>query len=365
MERAAADHLAGLDPGPLEAAGLRREDKGPIQALHWRGAADEASAEALAREIADAAARAGLEPHWGRKVLELRPPGGGGKAAAVSALIESGEGITAAAYAGDDRTDLDAFRRLRQMRDSGRLARAICVGIASEEGPAEIREEADLEVSRPGRVDRDPPRAGELRCRSPICCAPRCCSPPPRRPRLGAITAIAAGRSDDTRTITVAAVWWAIAVVAGLYLGRPQRAADGVRDALAAARTATSLPPESPSRIALARLWPVGVTALIAGGLGLFFPQSRRDRRRLRPAGRARLADPRGGGARRRAARRNPLLRRADLRPSPDCAYQDARASAGTGHPPATRPRLHQRRAEVSRRGTRSSTRRPRACAAP
>ena len=89
---------------------------------------------------------------------------------------------------------------------------------------------------------------------------------------LGAITAVAAGRSDDTRTITVAAVWWAISVAAGLYLGRPERAADGVRDALAAARTATSLPPESPARIALSRLWPIGATALIAGGLGLFFP---------------------------------------------------------------------------------------------
>ncbi len=89
---------------------------------------------------------------------------------------------------------------------------------------------------------------------------------------LGAITAVAAGQSDDSRTITVAAVWWVIAVAAGLYLGRPERAADGVRDALAAARTATSLPAESPSRIALARLWPIGATALIAGGLGLFFP---------------------------------------------------------------------------------------------
>jgi hypothetical protein len=89
---------------------------------------------------------------------------------------------------------------------------------------------------------------------------------------LGAITAISAGRSGDTRTITVAAVWWGIAVVVGLYLGRPQRAADGVRDALAAARTATSLPRESPSRIALTRLWPIGVTAVIAGGLGLFYP---------------------------------------------------------------------------------------------
>lgn len=89
---------------------------------------------------------------------------------------------------------------------------------------------------------------------------------------LGAITAIAAGRSDDTRTITVAAVWWAISVAVGLYLGRPQRAADGVRDALASARTATSLPSEPASRIALSRLWPIGATAVIGGGLGLFLP---------------------------------------------------------------------------------------------
>jgi hypothetical protein len=89
---------------------------------------------------------------------------------------------------------------------------------------------------------------------------------------LGAITAIAAGRNDDTRTVTVAAAWWLISVLIGLYLGRPRRAADGVRDALAAARTATSLPSEPAARIALARLWPIGVTALIAGVAGLFFP---------------------------------------------------------------------------------------------
>lgn len=89
---------------------------------------------------------------------------------------------------------------------------------------------------------------------------------------LGAITAIAAGRNDDTRTVTVAAAWWLISVLIGLYLGRPRRAADGVRDALAAARTATSLPSEPAARIALARLWPIGVTALVAGVVGLFFP---------------------------------------------------------------------------------------------
>ena len=89
---------------------------------------------------------------------------------------------------------------------------------------------------------------------------------------LGAIAAIAAGQADDTTTLTVAAGWWAVAVVVGAWLGRPDRAADGVRDALARARTATSLPSESPARIATGRLWPIAATALAAGALGIFFP---------------------------------------------------------------------------------------------
>jgi trehalose-6-phosphatase len=82
-------------------------------------------------------------------VLELRPAGGGGKAAAVSALVESGEGITAAAYAGDDRTDLDAFRRLRELREAGELQLAVCVGVTSVEGPPELAAESDVTVEGP------------------------------------------------------------------------------------------------------------------------------------------------------------------------------------------------------------------------
>ncbi len=89
---------------------------------------------------------------------------------------------------------------------------------------------------------------------------------------LGAIAAIGAGRDGEATTVLVAAAWWAIAVAAGLYLGRPTRAADGVRDALARARTAISLPPDTPARIATARLWPIGVTAAVAGALGVLFP---------------------------------------------------------------------------------------------
>jgi trehalose 6-phosphate phosphatase len=147
-EDSAARFVAALEEGKLATAGLRLEDKGPIQALHWRGADDEAAAEARAHEIATDAGRDGLQPHWGRKVLELRPVGGGGKDAAVGALLAA-EGVSAAVYAGDDRTDLDAFRRLRELREEGELEHAVCVGISSQEAPAELAEEADFCVEGP------------------------------------------------------------------------------------------------------------------------------------------------------------------------------------------------------------------------
>jgi len=145
----AAAFVAELDADALAKAGLRVEDKGPIQALHWRGAEDEQRAEARAHEVAADAGRAGLELRWGRKVLELRPPGGGGKDAAVAALL-SAHGVGMAAYAGDDRTDLDAFRRLRDLQAAGDLQAAVCVGVVSDEGPPELAEEADLTVDGPG-----------------------------------------------------------------------------------------------------------------------------------------------------------------------------------------------------------------------
>ncbi len=148
QERGAAEFVAGLDPAELAMLGLRLEDKGPIQTLHWRGAEDERAADARAHEIAAAAGRAKLEPRWGRKVLELRPVGGGGKDAAVAALLAD-EQIETAVYAGDDRTDLDACRRLRQLRDEGRLRTAFCVGVLSPEAPPELAEESDLTVDGP------------------------------------------------------------------------------------------------------------------------------------------------------------------------------------------------------------------------
>ena len=89
---------------------------------------------------------------------------------------------------------------------------------------------------------------------------------------LGAITALAANRDGETTIALVAAAWWLIALGIGVYLSRPQRAADDVRDALARAKTATSLPDQSPARVAFTRLWPIAFTAIAAGMLGIVFP---------------------------------------------------------------------------------------------
>ena len=144
----AAAFLEHLDARELVSLGLRVEDKGPITALHWRGASDEPAAEAAAREIATEAIGRSLLPHWGRKVLEIRPAVNLDKGTALAELLQERR-IANALYGGDDRTDVDAFRRLRDLRAAGELASAVCVGIASDEGPGELAEESDLLVEGP------------------------------------------------------------------------------------------------------------------------------------------------------------------------------------------------------------------------
>ncbi len=144
-EHAAASFIDHFDGGSISRVGMRLEDKGPIQALHWRGVPDEAAARQLADKIAALATDHGLHVHRGRKVLEIRPSAGVGKDAAVGALLED-PAIRTAIYAGDDNTDLDAFRRMREMVEEGMLDSVICVGISSTEGPSEIPAESDLVV---------------------------------------------------------------------------------------------------------------------------------------------------------------------------------------------------------------------------
>jgi trehalose 6-phosphate phosphatase len=132
---------------------VRLEDKGAIVAFHWRGARDEDAAHAAVEAIAERAQAAGLATHWGRKVLEVRPPVPFDKGAGVRRLLaESGAQIDRALYVGDDATDLDAFRALAGLAQEGRLVHAVRVGVASDEGPSQISGEADVVVDGPEGV---------------------------------------------------------------------------------------------------------------------------------------------------------------------------------------------------------------------
>jgi trehalose 6-phosphate phosphatase len=129
----------------LERLRVRGEDKDAIAAFHWRGAPDEHAAAAAVAEIAEHAQQEGFVVHWGRKVLEVRPPVALDKGLGITALLR-GSPVTAALYVGDDSTDLDAFRGLRRLVESGRLSTALCAAVSSDEAPEELAREADLTV---------------------------------------------------------------------------------------------------------------------------------------------------------------------------------------------------------------------------
>jgi trehalose 6-phosphate phosphatase len=118
------------------------EDKGLTVSFHYREAADEEAALEYLEEVADRAREQGLAPRFGRKVLELRPPVDADKGTAVRALL-SERGLRRALYAGDDTTDLDAFRALDGLELAARVA------VSSDEAPQELVREANVTVDSP------------------------------------------------------------------------------------------------------------------------------------------------------------------------------------------------------------------------
>ena len=74
--------------------------------------------------------------------LEILPPVDADKGSAIRALLDERR-LTRALYAGDDATDLDAFRALDGI-DLG-----ICVALSSSEAPVGLIEAADIVLAGP------------------------------------------------------------------------------------------------------------------------------------------------------------------------------------------------------------------------
>jgi len=126
--------------------GVVFEDKGPLVALHYRQAVDPADPAAARRAILDAiaavpAARR-FARHEGKMFVELRPPIPSVHKGSVVRHLAAQHSLRSVLYLGDDVTDVDAFRALREATD----LRGVSVVAASDETPPEVLAAADYRV---------------------------------------------------------------------------------------------------------------------------------------------------------------------------------------------------------------------------
>lgn len=128
-----------------EAPWLVIENKGVTGTVHYRLAPDAQSAEAMLQPLVVAAtARHGLRLTVGRMIFELRPQLAINKGTAIHDLVHD-LGLRGIVFFGDDLTDLDAFRTLRDLREAGEAA-ALRVAVLGPDTARVILDEADLTV---------------------------------------------------------------------------------------------------------------------------------------------------------------------------------------------------------------------------
>ncbi len=90
---------------------------------------------------------------------------------------------------------------------------------------------------------------------------------------LAAVTLAGAVEGGHDLVVPIAAGWWLLAGLLGLWLGRRANTSPPIASLLAGARTQSSLPEVNPSRTVLNRLWPLLVSTVGAGALGVILPQ--------------------------------------------------------------------------------------------
>jgi trehalose 6-phosphate phosphatase len=139
--------LESLAREELVPQGAFVEEKGITASIHYRNAPPEVGEKCveLARREGE---RLGLRITVGRGVVEARPPIRADKGTAVRTLVEEYR-PEKAMFLGDDTTDLDAFRKLRELHSSRALDHVVSVGVRSAEGPEDLVTEADLVVDGP------------------------------------------------------------------------------------------------------------------------------------------------------------------------------------------------------------------------
>ena len=95
----------------------------------------------------------------------------------------------------------------------------------------------------------------------------------------GAATALAivtvagaTGEGDDT-VVFIIAGWWFVAALIGAFVGRRAQVSTAIGRLLADAKAATMMPEHRPAAVTVNRLWPLLLSTVVAGALGLIAPQ--------------------------------------------------------------------------------------------
>ncbi|MEX1141436.1 MAG: hypothetical protein WD993_08330 [Thermoleophilaceae bacterium] len=89
-----------------------------------------------------------------------------------------------------------------------------------------------------------------------------------------AIVALAgAGGQDTLAPVIFALVWWVLAAIAGLWLGRRNVPTAQIGRLLANSRKTNTLPEIEPGAIVFNRLWPLAIVTVAAGAIGFVVPQ--------------------------------------------------------------------------------------------
>ena len=122
------------------------ENKGVTGTIHYRLAPDQIAAAALLEPLARAAAtRHGLRLTHGRMIFEVRPALAVNKGTAIRDLARD-LGLRGIIFFGDDVTDVDAFRALRELRQAGEAA-TLRVGVLGPDTSPAVLAEIDVSVN--------------------------------------------------------------------------------------------------------------------------------------------------------------------------------------------------------------------------
>lgn len=123
--------------------GIVFEDKGPLIAVHYRQTADPSAArQAILDAISAAPMGRRFACHEGKMFIELRPPVPSVHKGAVVRHLAAQHSLRSVLYLGDDVTDVDAFRAVREATD---LQGASVVAVSEETAP-EVLAAADYRV---------------------------------------------------------------------------------------------------------------------------------------------------------------------------------------------------------------------------